>query len=87
MYLLSETMVEDAISKDHLNVSKARADLMSDIKNCKGGACLSPANDEKINSKKIETKVKKVDLKSTETSSKTGPIETDTTLSGTNFNK
>ena len=49
---------------------------MSDIKNCKGGACLSPANDEKNNSKK-----------STETSSKAGPIETDTTLSGTNFNK
>ena len=69
-------MVEDAISKDHLNVSKARADLMSDIKNCKGGACLSPANDEKNNSKK-----------STETSSKAGHIETDTTLSGTNFNK
>jgi len=84
---IKETTVEDAISKDHLNVSKARADLMSDIKNCKGGACLSPANDEKINSKKIETKVKKVDLKSTETSSKAGPIETDTTLSGTNFNK
>ena len=80
-------MVEDAISKDHLNVSKARADLMADIKNCKGGACLSPANDEKVSSKTIETKVKKVDLKSTETSSKAGPIETDTTLSGTNFNK
>ena len=80
-------MVEDAISKDHLNVSKARADLMADIKNCKGGACLSPANDEKINSKKIETKVKKVDLKSTETSSVADPIETNTTLLATNINK
>ena len=80
-------MVEDAISKDHLNVSEARADLMADIKNCKGGACLSPANDEKVNSKKLDTKVKKVDLKNTETSSKAGPIETDTTLLGTNFNK
>ena len=79
-------MVEDAISKDHLNVSEARADLMADIKNCKGGACLSPANDEKINSKKIETKVKKVDLKSTETSTKADSIETNTTLSATKIN-
>ena len=80
-------MVEDAISKDHLNISEARADLMSDIKNCKGGACLSPANDEKMNSKKLETKAKKVDLKSTETSSKADPIETNTTLSAININK
>ena len=80
-------MVEDAVSKDHLNVSEARADLMSDIKDCKGGACLSPANDENMNSKKLETKVKKVDLKSTETSSKADPIETNTTLSAININK
>ena len=80
-------MVEDAISKDHLNVSEARADLMSDIKNCKGGACLSPANDEDMNSKKLETKVKKVDLKNTETLSKADPIETNATLSATKTNK
>ena len=79
--------MEDAISKDHLNVSEARADLMSDIKNCKGGACLSPANDENINSKKLETKAKKVDSKSTETSTKADSIETNTTLSATNINK
>ena len=80
-------MVEDAISKDHLNVSEARADLMSDIKNCKGGACLSPANDEKMNSKKLETKVKKVDLKSKEISSKAETVETNATLSATKTNK
>jgi len=82
-----ETMVEDAISKDHLNVSEARADLMSDIKDCKGGACLSPANNENMNSKILETKVKKADMKSTETSSKTDPIETNATLSAININK
>ena len=80
-------MVEDAVSKDHLNVSEARADLMSDIKDCKDGACLSPANDENMNSTKLETKVKKVDLKSTETSSKADPIETNTTLLAMNINK
>ena len=80
-------MVEDAVSKDHLNVSEARADLMSDIKDCKGGACLSPANNENMNSKILETKVKKADMKSTETSSKTDPIETNATLSAININK
>ena len=60
-------MVEDAISKDHLNVSEARGNLMSDIKKCQGGACLQPVNEEIINSDELENTTKKVDLRNTET--------------------
>ena len=63
----SETMVEDAISKDHLNVSEARGNLMSDIKKCQGGACLKPVNEEIINSDELGNTTKKVDLKNSET--------------------
>ena len=60
-------MVEDAISKDYLNVSEARGNLMSDIKKCQGGACLKPVNEEIISSDKLENTTKKVDLRNTET--------------------
>ena len=60
-------MVEDAISKDHLNVSEARGNLMSDIKKCQGGACLKPVNEEIINSDELENTTKKIDLRNTET--------------------
>jgi len=63
----NETMVEDAISKDHLNVSEARGNLMSDIKKCQGGACLQPVNKEIINSDELENTTKKADLRNTET--------------------
>merc|ERR1712086_649025 len=63
----NETMLEDAISKDHLNVSEARGNLMSDIKKCRGGACLQPVNEEIINSDELENTTKKVDLKNSET--------------------
>ena len=61
-------MVEDAISKDHLNVSEARGNLMSDIKKCQGGACLKPVIEEIRDSDELEnTTKKKVDLRNTET--------------------
>ena len=63
----SETIVEDAMSKDHLNVSEARGNLMSDIKKCQGGACLKPVNEEIVNSDKLENTTKKIDLRNTET--------------------
>ena len=63
----SETMLEDAISKDHLNVSESRGNLMADIKKCQGGACLKPVNEEIINSDELENTSKKVDLRKTET--------------------
>ena len=63
----SDTIVEDAMSKDHLNVSEARGNLMSDIKKCQGGACLKPVNEEIINSDELENTTKKVDLRNTET--------------------
>ena len=63
----SETMLEDAISKDHLNVSEARGNLMSDIKKCQGGACLKPVNEEIINSDELENTTKKFELKNSET--------------------
>merc|ERR1712008_319625 len=62
-----ETMLEDAISKDHLNVSKARGSLMSDIKKCQGGACLQPVNEDILNSDALENTTKIVDLRKTET--------------------
>ena len=52
----SETMVEDAMSKDHLNVSEARGNLMSDIKKCQGGACLKPVNLSSNSSKTLSSK-------------------------------
>ena len=61
-------MVEDAISKDYLNVSEARGNLMSDIKKCQGGACLKPVIEEIRDSDELEnTTKKKVDLRNTET--------------------
>jgi hypothetical protein len=61
-------MVEDAISKNYLNVSEARGNLMSDIKKCQGGACLKPVIEEIRDSDELEnTTKKKVDLRNTET--------------------
>ena len=56
------------MSRDHLNVSEARGNLMSDIKKCQGvKACLKPVNEEIINSDELGNTTKKVDLKNSET--------------------